>query len=46
MGVAEDFKRATKLLGSKGGVQDKQDLDHLNWAVACFLDCTHSDRSG
>lgn len=40
-GIHKDFKRTTKLLGSKGRMQGKEDLDHLYGTVGIFFECTH-----
>ena len=41
MGIAEDLKRTAELLGSKGRMQDKKNLDHFNGTVGALFDCTH-----
>lgn len=42
--VGENFDRTAKLLRSKGGMQNKEDLDHFNRAIGIFFNCTHPVR--
>ena len=39
--IAKNLKRTAKLLGSKGGMQGKENLDHIYWTVRILVDCTH-----
>ena len=39
--IAKNLKGTAKLLGSKGGMQGKENLDHIYWTVRILVDCTH-----
>lgn len=41
MGIAEDLKWTAEFLGSKGRMQDNEDLDNLNGTVGAIFNCTH-----
>ena len=41
VGIAEDFQGTTKLLGAKGGVESKEDLDHGDRPISAVFYCTH-----